>query len=55
MYPWHGHRQEELALREPQDRLVPSEELEVGGVGHGASRSFGCSSPKIARTSRWFR
>ena len=41
------HRQEQLALREPEDRLVPAEELEVGGVGHGAS-----SSPSAASSSK---
>ena len=43
-----GHREEELAPRELQDRLVSLEQLEVGRVAHW-------STLNTARRSRWLR
>ena len=43
-----GHRVEQLAPRELQDRLVPLEQLEVGRVAHPPTLN-------TARRSRWLR
>jgi len=48
-----GHREEQLAVREPDDRLVRAQQIDV--AGHAPSIS-GCSGPVASsRTDRWPR
>ena len=45
------HREEQLAIREPEDRLMAAEEVEVRGLAH----DVGTMPRRAVRTSRWLR